>query len=86
MPEELPYAHLVIRVDAFPRVVSGVQHRIDASVAHRNADLIDLTCRGSTPRCAQELCDGISRRYMRLRIDLQRASATATPSPGTRRH
>lgn len=78
LPDKLPYKDLVIRVDAFPRAVAGVQGRMDASVVNREADLIDLTCQGPTPRSAQELCDGISRSYMRLRTDLQRADATAT--------
>ena len=78
LPDKLHYKELVIRVEAFPRAVAAVQDRIDASLVHRESELIDLTCQGSTPQSAQALCDGISRSYMRLRTDLQRADAAAT--------
>lgn len=78
LPDTLPYENLLIRVEAFPRAVAAVQHRIVASAVSRDAELVALDCRGSTPRAAQVLCDRISRSYMRLRTDLQRADATTT--------
>jgi succinoglycan biosynthesis transport protein ExoP len=78
MPATRGAGDLQIRVDPFPRAVERTQGRLAAALVNREADLIELTCRGSTPATAQQLCDGISRSYMRLRTDLQRADATAT--------
>lgn len=78
MPATLAAGDLQIRVDPFPSAVERTQRRLAAALVNREADLIELTCRGGTPATAQQLCDGISRSYMRLRTDLQRADATAT--------
>ena len=78
MPATLAASDLRISVDPFPRAVERTQRRLAATLVNREADLIELTCRGGTPATAQQLCDGISRSYMRLRTDLQRADATAT--------
>lgn len=78
MPATLAAGDLRISVDPFPRAVERTQGRLAAALVNREADLIELTCRGGTPATAQQLCDGISRSYMRLRTDLQRADATAT--------
>jgi capsular exopolysaccharide synthesis family protein len=69
---------LLIQVAAFPQAVEATQHRLAAALVNREADLIELNCAGPTPEAAQQLCDGVSRSYMRLRTDLQRADATAT--------
>jgi capsular exopolysaccharide synthesis family protein len=69
---------LRIQVVAFPQAVEATQHRLAAALVNREADLIELNCAGPTPAAAQQLCDGISRSYMRLRTDLQRADASAT--------
>ncbi len=79
-PPSLDASDLSIRVDPFPLAVEHTQRRIAATLVNREADLIELTCKGGTPITAQQLCDGISRSYMRLRTDLQRADATATAS------
>jgi succinoglycan biosynthesis transport protein ExoP len=77
-PTALDASDLAIRVVQFPLAVEQTQKRIVASLVNREADLIELTCKGGTPVTAQQLCDGISHSYMRLRTDLQRADATAT--------
>ncbi|HET7250548.1 MAG TPA: polysaccharide biosynthesis tyrosine autokinase [Gemmatimonadales bacterium] len=77
-PRSLDASDLVIRVVPFPLAVEQTQRRITAALVNREADLIELTCKGGTPETAQQVCDGISRSYMRLRTDLQRADAAAT--------
>lgn len=79
-PRSLDASDLVIRVVPFPLAVEQTQHRIAAALVNREADLIELTCKGGTPETAQQVCDGVSRSYMRLRTDLQRADASATAS------
>ena len=71
-------ADLTLRVVPFPLAVEQTQHRIAATLVNREADLIDLTCKGGTAITAQQLCDRIAHSYMRLRTDLQRADAAAT--------
>lgn len=78
LPASLNATDLVIRVAPFPTAVARIQGRIAAALVNRESDLIELTCKGSTPAAAQQLCDGISRSYIRLRTDLQRADASAT--------
>jgi capsular exopolysaccharide synthesis family protein len=78
LPDTLPYTRVVIQVETFPRAVAAVQRRIDASLVSPESNLIELRCESSTPLGAQQLCDGISRSYMRLRTELLRADATAT--------
>lgn len=79
-PRSLDASDLMIRVVPFPLAVEQTQHRIAAALVNREADLIELTCKGGTPETAQQVCDGVSRSYMRLRTDLQRADASATAS------
>ena len=69
---------LLIQVTAFPQAVEATQHRLVATLVNREADLIELNCAGPAPDAAQQLCDRVSRSYMRLRTDLQRADASAT--------
>lgn len=78
LPESLNATDLAIRVAPFPTAVAQTQGRIAAALVNRESDLIELTCKGSTPLTAQQVCDGISRSYIRLRTDLQRADASAT--------
>jgi len=78
MPRTADAAKLVMRVEAFSHAVEHTQRRIAAALVNREADLIELSCKGGTPQTAQQVCDRVSRSYMRLRTDLQRADATAT--------
>ncbi len=78
LPEEIPPAGITIRTSAFLSAVKLTQDRIQASRTSRDADLIDVTCEGSDPETAHELCTNVLRSYLRLRTDLQRAEATAT--------
>jgi capsular exopolysaccharide synthesis family protein len=78
LPATLDASDLTVRVEPFPDAVAQTQGRITAALVNREADLVELTCKGSTPLAAQQVCDGISRSYIRLRTDLQRADAATT--------
>lgn len=78
LPAALDATDLFIRVEPFPDAVAQTQARIAAALVNREADLIELTCKGPTPLTAQQVCGGISRSYIRLRTDLQRVDASTT--------
>ena len=66
-----------IEVVSLAQALARVQSRIDAREVRRDADLLRLTCQGTSPAQAQVLCSEISARYLRLRAELQRAEASA---------
>lgn len=67
-----------LRVAPFAGAVGATRGRVSASRKHREADLIEVGCEGSTPEGARELCQATVDSYMQLRMDLRRAEATAT--------
>lgn len=67
-----------LRIAPFTEAVSGTLGRLSAARRQREADLIELTCTGSTPESAQALCQAVLDSYIALRTDLRRAEARAT--------
>jgi capsular exopolysaccharide synthesis family protein len=76
--DNLSEAGIKVGVTQFSREVKRTQDRIEAKRLGRDADLVEVTCEGSTAEQAHALCQGVLASYMRLRTDLQRAEATAT--------
>lgn len=68
---------VVVDVSSFPGTVQGALGRISAAPLEREANLIELTCRGRSARAAHDLCAGVTEGYMNLRNELKRAEATA---------
>lgn len=78
MSDTLSATGIKVDVTQFSRVVKRTQDRIEAKRLGRDADLVEVMCRGPTAEQAHTLCGGVLASYMRLRTDLQRAEATAT--------
>jgi len=78
LPDVPLESELFLVATAFPLAVEEAEERIMVSRVSREADLIRLTCEGSTALSAHDLCAAVSNNYMLLRGDLQRAEATAT--------
>lgn len=77
LPEDGIREDLVLDVSSFAATVQGALGRISAAPLDREANLIELTCRGRSARAAHDLCAGVSEGYMNLRNELKRAEATA---------
>lgn len=77
-PDSAPWPAFDLRVESFAGAVTATRDRVSASRRQRDADLIEVECEGRTPQGARELCQAILDSYMRLRMDLRRAEATAT--------
>jgi tyrosine-protein kinase Etk/Wzc len=69
---------LSLEVIPFAAAVDIARRKIRASPAHREADLVRLTCLGSTAVEAKTLCSGVARSYLDLRMALQQSAADAT--------
>jgi capsular exopolysaccharide synthesis family protein len=77
LPQDSLPDEVVLDVSSFPATVQGALGRISAAPLDREANLIELTCRGRSARAAHDLCAGVSEGYMTLRNELKRAEATA---------
>ncbi len=78
LPPHLPDGGILVNVTAFPRAVEQARSLVSASQLRREADLIGVSCEGSRPLAAQQLCESALRNYIALRTDLQRAEAATT--------
>ncbi|MBW3660435.1 MAG: polysaccharide biosynthesis tyrosine autokinase [Gemmatimonadetes bacterium] len=67
-----------VRVREFPRAIAETRQRVAVSPAARESDILEVTCRGSSPAAAERLCERVSRGYVDLLSDLQRSSAAGT--------
>jgi len=75
---EGPALAFTLRVHPFPEAVTRTQeNRLSARVVHRDADLVELTCKGATPDAARDLCGRVVDTYLGLRTELQQTEALA---------
>jgi capsular exopolysaccharide synthesis family protein len=67
----------LITVRSMDGAVGATRGRISAAPQSPDSDILLLTCRGSSPDAAQELCDVVTRSYMALQLAMQRSEANA---------
>lgn len=77
MPATAP-SPLAVEVLPFSRAVEEVQKRFDVGAVEDRGDVVRLTCTGSAPAVARDLCAQLSRSYLSLRSRLQQAEADVT--------
>lgn len=73
LPEKLTLTTLL-----FAKAVDGVDRQIEVGRVQSDTDLVEIICSDRTAIDAYELCEGISRNYLRMRTDLQRSEAATT--------
>lgn len=78
LPRDRGGQDVELTVVPFADAVIAAQGHIGAIPVHRDANLVRLTCAGSTARAAQDLCGAVAGSYLRLRLELQQSSAEAT--------
>ena len=71
-------AELVEHAEWRATALESIEARLSVGRVQREADLIGLTCAGSTPRSAKRLCSAVEESYLDLRHDLERAHAATT--------
>jgi capsular exopolysaccharide synthesis family protein len=69
---------LTVRILPFAEAVEQTLERVRVGRPQRDATLVELACRGSTPTEAHALCSTVLESYVELRTELQRAEATVT--------
>jgi len=77
LPRQRIGEELVLNITPFSSAVEATRTRIAASPIERDADLIRLTCEGSSPERAHDLCRSVSSSYLDMRRDLQQTQAAA---------
>jgi capsular exopolysaccharide synthesis family protein len=77
-PQRALHKGVTLRVAPFDNAVDRAQRLIHATPVHREADLVRLTCKGSTASAAHDLCGGVAGSYLDLRSALQQSAADAT--------
>lgn len=68
----------LITIEPVFRAIRQLQRSIGATLLHRDAELILLTCEAASPSAAQRLCQLTAESYVQLRSDMQRSEATST--------
>ena len=77
LPADATKREYVLHVGSIEGAVGSAQGRIEAAPLAENSDILLLICRGTEPEAAHDLCQAVTRSYMVLRSQLQRAEATA---------
>jgi polysaccharide biosynthesis transport protein len=78
LPRDHGGREINLQVVPFTDAVIAAQQQIQAEPVHRDANLVRLTCVGSTALLAHDLCSAVAESYLRLRIELQQSAAAAT--------
>jgi capsular exopolysaccharide synthesis family protein len=71
-------SELSLEVLPFSQAVEEVQKRLDVGAVEDRGDVVRLTCEGSSPTAARDLCARLSQSYLALRSRLQQAEAEVT--------
>lgn len=77
LPEDFPDEGYMVDVRPPADVVWSYIGRVEALPSGRDSNILLLSCTGPTGESAYELCQAVSRSYMALRSELQRAQADA---------